>query len=67
MLIKTIIISVFLVAIIILALGIKLLFDKNAKFYVRSCALNDDEIPGEDGSCPKCGIKELEDCPEKKN
>lgn len=56
MIIKTILISVILVVIVMLALGIKMLFDKNAKFAVHSCnhETNDSEHKG---SCCKCGIE----------
>jgi len=49
-----------------LALGIKLLFDPKAEFTVHSCAL-DDGNTDKDGACYKCQLKELSDCPEKKN
>lgn len=63
MLLKTIIASVILVAIIMLGLGIKLLFDKNAEYTVHSCGLDDDnEDPG---ACSQCQIKDLDSCPEK--
>jgi hypothetical protein len=63
MFIKLLIISVVFVAIIMLALGIKLLFNKDAKFTYHSCQWNtkdDDQI----GACPKCGLEDLSDCPE---
>ena len=63
MLVKTLIISVILVAIIMLALGIKLLFNKNAEFRVHSCALKE-STPDEEGVCPRCELKDLSDCPE---
>ena len=43
MILKTIIVTVILVAIVMLALGIKLLFDKNAKFEVHSCSFVNEE------------------------
>lgn len=55
MILKTILISVILVAIVMLALGIKMLFDKNAKFTVHSCNLENND-PEHKGSCCKCGI-----------
>lgn len=63
MFLKTIIILVILVAIVMLALGVKLLFDKNATFTAHSCALDDGEI-NNDGVCMKCELKDLVDCPE---
>lgn len=66
MLLKTLIISIILVAIVMLALGVKLLFDKNAKFTVHSCALEDDESLDKDLTCSKCQLRDLADCPEKK-
>ncbi len=63
MIIKTIIISVILVAFVILALGIKMLFDKNAKFTVHGCSLEDGNID-DDLSCYKCQLKDKTNCPE---
>jgi len=53
MFLKTLIISVILVAIVMLALGVKLLFDKNATFTAHSCALDNGEL-SKDGVCTKC-------------
>lgn len=53
MFLKLLIISVVLVALVMLGLGVKLLFDKNAKFTAHSCAL-DSESLNQDGICPKC-------------
>ncbi len=64
MLIKTIFISVIIVAIIMLALGIKMLFNSNAEFFVHSCALEDGSF-NKEGACSKCQLKDLADCPEK--
>ena len=66
MFIKLLIISVILVAIVMLALGVKLLFDKNAKFSAHSCALEDGSL-NEDGACAACDLKDLTDCPENKD
>ena len=65
MIIKTLIITVVLVAIVMLALGIKMLFNKNAKFTVHSCSLENEGIDS-DGACYKCHFKNLADCPEVK-
>ena len=61
---KVIIISLILVAFVVLALGIKLLFDPKAEFTVHSCALDNGDLD-KDGACMKCQIKDLADCPEK--
>ena len=66
MLLKVIIISIVLVAIILLSLGIKLLTDPNAEFTVHSCALEDGNL-NEDGACSKCQIKDLQFCPENRD
>jgi hypothetical protein len=66
MFIKLLIISIILVAIIMLALGVKLIFNPNAEFEVHSCALDDGELD-KDGACSKCQLKDLADCPEKKD
>ena len=65
MFLHLLILSVFIVAIIMLPLGIKLLSDPNAKYTVHSCSLENGDT-NVDGSCSKCQIKELADCPEKK-
>lgn len=60
MIIKTIIVSVVLVAIVMLALGIKMLFDKNAKFEMRSCSfVNEEEHLEEKDSLPKIKYRKL--------
>ncbi len=61
MFIKYLILSVILVAIVMLALGVKLLFDKNAKFSAHSCAMEGDRL-NENGTCPKCGMGNSSDC-----
>ena len=63
MFLKLLIISVIFVAIVMLGLGVKLLFDKNAKFSAHSCALEDGSLK-EDGACAACDLKDLADCPE---
>ena len=64
MLIKTFITAIILVAIVMLALGIKLLFNKDAEFTVHSCALKDGESLDDEGACYKCQLKDTADCPE---
>jgi hypothetical protein len=66
MLLATIIISIVLVAFIMLALGIKLIFNRDAEFIVHSCALEDGK-PDKDGACSLCHLKDLADCPEIKS
>jgi len=55
MIFKTLIITLILVAIIMLALSVKLLFDKKAEFTIHSCKLEkrNAEI---DGACSHCQI-----------
>lgn len=64
MIIKTLIVTVILVAIVMLALGIKMLFDKDAKFEMHSCSLNS-ENPN--STCYKCQAADpdQDDCVEK--
>ncbi len=62
---KVLIISAFIVAFSMLALGVKLLFDRNAEFTVHSCSLEGGDLD-ENGACSKCQIKDLADCPENK-
>jgi hypothetical protein len=64
MLLKVIIISIVLVAFVVLALGIKLLFDPDAEFTVHSCSLEEGKS-SEDGSCLKCQLQDFANCPEK--
>lgn len=63
MFLKLLIISVILVAIVMLALGIKLLFNKNAQFTAHSCAFEDGS-QDQEGACSKCELTDLVDCPE---
>jgi len=62
MFINTLNISVILVAIVMLVLGMKLLFIKEAEFIAHSCAL-DDGTSGKNEASPKCKLKDLVDCP----
>jgi hypothetical protein len=64
MFLKILILSVFLVAFIMLALGVKLFFDKNAEFTGHSCAGNSRELNKGGGGCGGCEIKELANCTE---
>lgn len=64
MYLKLLIISIILVTIIMLALGIKLLFDKNARFESHSCALEGSNLD-ENGACAGCQLKDFANCPEK--
>lgn len=57
------IISVILVAIVMLALGIKLWLDPDAEFSVHSCALEDGS-PDKDGTCSQCQLENLSNCPD---
>ncbi len=64
MFIKVIVISIILVAIVMLALGIKMLFDPDAEFTLHSCNLEEENSNSISG-CSKCQLKDLADCPEK--
>ena len=66
MIIKTMIAAVILIAFVILALGLKMLFDKNAKFTIHSCSLEDGNFD-EEMTCYKCQLKDKTDCPEVQN
>ena len=65
MFINTLIISVILIAIIMLLLGVKLLFNKDAEFTAHSCAF-DDSTSDKNEACSKCELKDLVNCPENK-
>lgn len=61
MILKTLIISAILVAIFMLAPGIKMLFDKNAKFEVHSCFFDSDDA---EGACLGCQVNNPKECVE---
>jgi hypothetical protein len=63
MLLKVFILSVILVAFTILALGVKLLFNRKATFTKHACAMKEDDLNNE-GVCAACDIKELANCTE---
>lgn len=63
MFLKILIVSVILVAFTMLALGVKLLFNKEATFSEHACALEDGEL-NKAGDCGGCEIKELANCDE---
>ena len=67
MFIKVLIISVILVAIVMLALGVKLLFNPKAEFSGHTCAFDFQEGLDENNACSKCQLKDLADCPENKD
>jgi len=64
MFLKIFIVTFILVAFTMLALGVKLLFDKDATFTHHSCALDNGNSDTSSG-CTSCGIKEIAHCPEK--
>lgn len=64
MIIKTVLVSMIIVAIVVLALGIKMLFDKNAKFEVHSCNFYSKDS---DGTCYKCQVTDPADCSDRKD
>ncbi len=61
MIFKTIIIAIVLVTIIMLALGVKLFFDKNAEFTANSCSA-EDKLSAKDNGCQTCNLKDLHAC-----
>ena len=63
---KLLILSVILVALIMLALGIKMLFNPKAEFSGHACAFDSGEKEIDIG-CVKCQLKDIVDCPEKDN
>ncbi|MGD9993681.1 MAG: hypothetical protein AB7S69_10305 [Salinivirgaceae bacterium] len=59
------IITIILVAIIMLALGVKLLFNKDAEFTSHSCSIHEStNNEDEDSACSICQLKDIADCPE---
>lgn len=65
MLITTIIIAVVFAAIFVIALGFRQWINPKSPPIASSCALENGELK-EDGTCAKCEIKDLVDCPEAK-
>ncbi len=63
MFLKILILSVFLVAFAVLALGVKLLFNKKPSFNEHACAMEDEKL-NDAGECASCEIKELANCSE---
>jgi len=66
MFLKILILSVILVAFTMLALGVKLLFNKDASFTGHACSLEDGKL-SETGGCAGCGIQDVANCAEKEN
>ena len=66
MFLKILILSIILVAFTMLALGVKLLFNKEASFTDHACAMEDGEL-NKVGGCAACEIQELANCSEKDN
>lgn len=64
MFLKIFLISIILVAIVMLALGVKMLFDPKATFEAHSCSMD-----AEDGTegCAACQVKEITDCDKNKS
>ncbi|GET33713.1 hypothetical protein PbJCM13498_25760 [Prolixibacter bellariivorans] len=59
MFLKIFLISIVLVAIVMLALGVKMLFDPKATFEAHSCSMDpNDSSEG----CAACQVKEITDC-----
>ncbi|NQU80333.1 MAG: hypothetical protein HQ543_02290 [Bacteroidetes bacterium] len=63
MFLKILILSVILVAFTMLALGVKLLFNRDATFTAHAYAMEDGEL-NKGGGCAGCEIKELANCAE---
>jgi len=64
MFLKLFLVSVILVAFTMLALGVKLLFDRDASFTHHSCALEDEKLNNV-GGCLGCQIRGIANCTEK--
>ncbi len=62
MFVKLLIISAILIVLIMLALGLKLLFDPDAEFTAHSCAFEDGSL-NKDGTCSRCQLKDTDNCP----
>ncbi|MFV0267013.1 MAG: hypothetical protein ACK5HT_07750 [Draconibacterium sp.] len=66
MYLKILIVTIILVAIMTLALGVKLLFNKDASFTGHACSFDESNLD-QDGSCAGCGIQNITNCPEKES
>ena len=64
MFLKILILSIILVAFTMLALSVKLLFNREATFNEHACAAEDGEL-NKIGGCAACEIQELANCSEK--
>ncbi len=62
MFINILITTVIILAIIFIALGIKMWFKKDAEFTGHSCALGSGQT--DNSACPRCQLTNLEDSPE---
>ncbi|MFB6341878.1 hypothetical protein ACE1ET_09150 [Saccharicrinis sp. FJH62] len=60
MILKTIILSVVVMAVLLLIFSIKLFFKKDAEINIRSCSMDDN------GNCDKCQITDATECAEEK-
>jgi hypothetical protein len=56
---KIFLISIVLVAIVMLALGVKMLFDPKATFEAHSCTLGEGDDPE---NCIGCQVKDIANC-----
>ncbi len=63
MILKTVLITVVLVAIVFLGLGVKMFFDKNAKFTMHSCSMEEGSVDS-GGACVSCELRDTAKCPE---
>lgn len=66
MFLKLLMVSVIIVAFTILALGVKLLFNRVVILTEHACSMEDGEL-NDNGDCSGCEIKELANCTEKHN
>ncbi len=65
MVLPTLVISIILVTIIVLALGVKILFKKNGEFPAHSCAMEEEKSLDKVEDCSQCQLKDIVNCPEK--
>ena len=66
MFIKVLIISIILITFVMVALGIKMLFNPKAQFPSHSCDLEKEEKSTEE-DCSQCELKEIANCSESRN
>lgn len=59
--------TIVLVSIVMMALSVKLFFNKKAEFEMHSCSFDANEKSIEELDCTSCQLKDIADCSQEKN